>query len=88
MTTTSKEMEQQTSVKRRSPMVETWENLRRSWAGMIGLFLIIIHVLVATTSPFWIPNDPLLMSSELRSQNPTSEFFMGNDKLGRDVFDE
>ena len=25
------------SVKRRSPLAETWENLRRSWAGMLGI---------------------------------------------------
>ena len=86
MTVTSPSIEQTTTVKRRSPLAETWENLRRSWAGMLGLTLIILHIIIAVTSPYWIPKDPFEMSAEIRSQAPSAEHLMGTDKLGRDVF--
>jgi peptide/nickel transport system permease protein len=75
-----------TPAKRRSPLTETWENLRQSWIGMVGLALIVLHLLIAVTSPFWIPRDPLLMNAEMRTQAPSVEYLMGTDKLGRDVF--
>ena len=86
MTVTSPSIEQTTTVKRRSPLAETWENLRRSWAGMLGLTLIILHIIIAVTSPYWIPKDPFEMSADIRSQAPSAEHLMGTDKLGRDVF--
>ena len=86
MTVTSPVVEQTTTVKRRSPLAETWENLRRSWAGMLGLTLIILHLIIAVSSPYWIPKDPLKMDAEIRSQAPSAEHLMGTDKLGRDVF--
>ena len=36
MTVATPPVEETTVIKRRSPLVETWENLRRSWAGMFG----------------------------------------------------
>jgi peptide/nickel transport system permease protein len=79
-------IEQTGDIRRRSPLIETWENLRKSWAGMLGLVLIILHVLIATTSYAWIPQDPLEMNSTIRSQAPSAEHLWGTDKLGRDVF--
>lgn len=79
-------VEQLTSVKRRSAVAETWENLRHSTAGMIGLALIVIHLLLAITSPLLIPHDPLAMSAPDRNLAPSLEHPFGTDKLGRDVF--
>ena len=73
-------------LKRRSPLVETWENLRRSWSGMFGLALIVIHFVVAFISPYVAPHDPLEMNSKNRSVAPSAEHWFGTDKLGRDVF--
>jgi peptide/nickel transport system permease protein len=86
MTVASPTVEQSTTVKRRSPLAETWENLRRSWAGMLGLTLIILHILTAVTSPYWLPTDPFEMNAEIRNQDPSAEHIFGTDKLGRDVF--
>lgn len=74
------------TVKRRSPFAETWENLRRSWLGMLGLSLIIIHILIAATAPYWVPHDALEMKAEIRNEAPSVEHLMGTDKLGRDMF--
>jgi peptide/nickel transport system permease protein len=73
-------------IKRRSPFAETWDNLRRSRAGMIGFTLIVIHLVIALTSPFWVPYDPLVMNAKEAVQSPSLEHLMGTDKLGRDVF--
>ena len=86
MTVASPTVEQPTTVKRRSPLAETWENLRRSWAGVLGLTLIILHILIAATSPYWVPQDPLEMNAEIRNLAPSAEHLFGTDKLGRDVF--
>jgi peptide/nickel transport system permease protein len=78
--------EQLPIVRRRSPLAETWSNLRRSWAGILGLTLVVFHLLLALTSPYLVPHDPLEMSAEIRSQAPSSEHPFGTDKLGRDAF--
>ena len=86
MTVATPPVEETTVIKRRSPLVETWENLRRSWAGMLGLTLIIAHLIIAVTSPYWVPQDPLEMNAEIRNQAPSREHLFGTDKLGRDIF--
>jgi peptide/nickel transport system permease protein len=53
---------------------------------MLGLILILLHLLIATTSPYWIPHDPLAMNAQERNEVPSQEHLMGTDKLGRDVF--
>lgn len=86
MTTATPSAGQLTTIRRRSPLAETWDNLRRSWAGMVGLFLIIFHLLLALASPVLIPRDPFLMNAEIRTEDPSADYLLGTDKLGRDVF--
>ncbi len=86
MTTATPSAGHLTTIRRRSPLAETWDNLRRSWAGMVGLFLIIFHLLLALASPVLIPRDPFLMNAEIRTEGPSADYLLGTDKLGRDVF--
>lgn len=86
MTAATPSAGQLTTIRRRSPLAETWDNLRRSWAGMVGLFLIIFHLLLALASPVLIPRDPFLMNAEIRTEDPSADYLLGTDKLGRDVF--
>ena len=86
MTVATPSANQVTTIKRRSPFAETWDNLRRSWGGMIGLSLIVFHILLAISSPYLIPTDPFVMDAQARNQAPSSEHLMGTDKLGRDIF--
>ena len=86
MTVATPSAKQLTTIKRRSPFAETWDNLRRSWGGMIGLSLIIFHLLLALTSPYLIPRDPFVMNAQTRNEAPSTEHLMGTDKLGRDIF--
>ena len=71
--------------KQKSPMAEIWENLRRSWGGMIGLTLIVFHLLMAVVSPYVTPYDPLKFDAKARSDTPSAEHLFGTDKLGRDI---
>ena len=86
MSATTIATEQSGIFKRRSPLVETWENLRHSFNGMLGLSLIVIHLFIALISPLVVPHDPLLMNSKISNQAPSIDHLMGTDKLGRDVF--
>ena len=86
MSITAQVAEQPTIIKRRHPLAETWDNLRRSGGGMIGLFLIVIHLIIALISPYFVPHDPLEMNSKIANQGPSLEHLLGTDKLGRDVF--
>jgi peptide/nickel transport system permease protein len=86
MTVTTQAAEQTITFKRQNPIAETWGNLRRSWAGMLGLSLILIHVILALASPYIVPYDPQEMNSKIRNELPSAEHLMGTDKLGRDVF--
>jgi len=79
-------VEQLATVKRRSALAETWENLRHSTAGMIGLAFIVIHILIAVTAPALVIHDPLEMNAQIRNLAPSIEHPFGTDKLGRDVF--
>jgi len=86
MTVQTQVSEQKIVIKRQSPLLETWQNLRRSWSGMFGLGLITLHFLIALLSPVIVPHDPLEMDSKNRSAPPSAEHWFGTDKLGRDVF--
>jgi peptide/nickel transport system permease protein len=79
-------IEQLTTVKRRSALAETWENLRHSKAGIIGLAFIVIHLLLAITAPYLVLHDPLEMNAQIRNEAPSIEHPFGTDNLGRDVF--
>ena len=86
MTVNTQSTEQKVVFKRRSPLLETWENLRRSWSGMLGLSLIFLQVLIALLSPYIVPHDPQEMDAKNRNAPPSAEHWMGTDKLGRDMF--
>jgi len=86
MTVTTQAAEELLPVKRRTPLADTWDNLRRSWGGMIGLSLIVLHLLLALISPYIVPHDPVLMDAQLRNEAPSAEHLFGTDKLGRDLF--
>lgn len=71
--------------KQKSPMAEIWDNLRRSWGGMIGLTLIVFHLAMALVSPYITPYDPLKFDAKARSDTPSAQHVFGTDKLGRDI---
>ncbi len=55
-------------------------------SGLIGLSILIFHVLLAITSPLYVPHDFKAIDPSIMLQPPSSEFWFGTDSLGRDVF--
>ena len=54
-------------------------------SGAIGLSLVVFHVLLALTSPLYVPYDFKTMNSMLMLMPPSSEHWLGTDHFGRDV---
>ena len=55
-------------------------------SGFIGLAILIFHVTLAITSPWFAPYDYKAINPTLMLNAPSSEFWFGTDSLGRDVF--
>ena len=55
-------------------------------SGLIGLIILLFHVILAITSPLYVPYDYKAIDPSLMLQAPSSEYWFGTDSLGRDVF--
>ena len=55
-------------------------------SGFIGLSILIFHVTLAVSSPWFAPYDYKLINPTLMLQAPSLEYWFGTDSLGRDVF--
>ena len=55
-------------------------------SGLIGLSILLLHVILAITSPLYVPYDYKAIDPSLMLQAPSSEYWFGTDSLGRDVF--
>ncbi len=55
-------------------------------SGLIGLTILGFHVILAITSPLYVPYDYKAIDPSLMLTPPSSEFWFGTDNLGRDVF--
>ena len=54
-------------------------------SGFIGLFLVIVHVLLALFSPFFAPFDFKAMNANAILSPPDATHWLGTDQLGRDI---
>jgi peptide/nickel transport system permease protein len=62
---------------------------RRVNAGLaVGGFLVTLIVLMAVVSFVWTPHDPTYVNASARLRTPSSEYWFGTDKFGRDVFSQ
>lgn len=68
----------------RSLLSDAWRRFRRNRLAMFGLLLVAFLVVVALVGPFLV-KDPLNTSGPPR-EGPTNQYWMGTDRLGRDVF--
>ena len=55
-------------------------------SGFIGLTILVFHITLALTSPWFAPYDYKAINPSLMLNAPSSEFWFGTDSLGRDVF--
>ncbi len=55
-------------------------------SGCVGVCLVLMHVLLATTAQLFVPYDYKEVSSQLMLHAPSIDHWFGTDHLGRDVF--
>ncbi len=65
---------------------ETFSRLRRNRLALIGLVIIIFMIFIAIFAPYLVRKDPLETDLDLSFQPPSSDYWMGTDILGRDVY--
>ena len=65
---------------------QSWRGLRRSRQGTVGLMIVIVHLLIAVTSPYIVPHSPSDIDGKNRLQAPSLEHPFGTDSFGRDLF--
>jgi len=62
-------------------MARFWANK----AGVVGLAIIVICILVAIFAPLLAPHDPLAIDISLQGMEPSEAYPFGNDEFGRDI---
>ena len=67
-------------------ILEVTKTMASKPSGLIGLTILIFHVILAITSPLYVPYDYKAIDPSLMLNPPSSEFWFGTDSLGRDVF--
>ena len=61
----------------------------RTWSGRIGLAILLVHLMLALFGPWLAPYSPTEFQrplSEYQLAPPSSQFWLGTDQFGRDVF--
>ncbi len=63
-----------------------FKRLKRNKAAMVGGILIVFFILVALIGPFLTVYDPIKVEFGTRLLPPSSDFWLGTDHNGRDIF--
>ncbi|WP_019415777.1 nickel transporter permease [Paenisporosarcina sp. TG20] len=64
----------------------SFDKLRKNKLAMFGLYVILLNIIMAVFAPLIAPHDPTEMFVKNRLEAPSSQFFMGTDEFGRDIF--
>ncbi len=66
-------------------LLEVLRDMLSRPSGAVGLFLVVLHLLVAIFSPLLVPYDFKAISATLILSPPDAAHWFGTDQLGRDV---
>lgn len=69
-----------------APRISAWRIFVRNRASLLGGSILALLVLLAVIGSGFTPYDPEKVGVGVRMLPPGSEFFMGTDDLGRDIF--
>lgn len=73
-------------VQSQSPWREAARAFRQSWAGMLGIFILILVILFTFVGPFFYPVDPFeIIWAPLTPPGVSERAPLGTDYLGRDI---
>jgi peptide/nickel transport system permease protein len=66
---------------------QAWRRFRRHKAGMVGLVILLIEIVIAILAPVLIPRGLAIDPSPLNIlEPPSAEHWLGTDEVGRDIF--
>jgi nickel transport system permease protein len=60
--------------------------LTARWPVRLAMMMIVVLMLIALTSQWWLPYDPLAIDLPQRLLPPDAAHWLGTDHLGRDIF--
>ncbi len=64
---------------------DLWRSLVASPAGIAGVVLLALVVILAVAGPFLAPYDPTRFHASARLAGPSAQFWLGTDQFGRDL---
>ncbi len=67
-------------------MVQAFQRVIRNPIGMFGLSVLSLLVFCAITAPIISPYDPLAQHAGSELRQPSAQYLLGTDNLGRDIF--
>jgi peptide/nickel transport system permease protein len=78
-----------TEISEMAPRISEWKRFRRvflsNWGVSFGLVILFIMLVVAITANWLAPYDPFMPGSGPSLAQPSTEHWLGTDKLGRDT---
>lgn len=66
-------------------MADFWSRYKRNRMAVLGLFIIVIILIMASTASLFYPDDPFRLVGKPLSGPFENGFLLGSDSLGRDV---
>jgi peptide/nickel transport system permease protein len=68
-----------------SPWKTAWRRFTRNRLAVVGSIMIILMFIICFIGPFFSPYNLFDTSSKLKNLPPSSTYWLGTDKLGRDI---
>ncbi len=65
---------------------DAWRRLKKNYVGMISLWVLVFLVLMVIVGPYITGKDYITMNTKLGDLLPSSKYWFGTDRLGRDLF--
>ena len=79
-------MSEQTLTQDQSLFYEHWVQFRKGRPAVLGLFIIVMFILLATLAPLLAPADPIAQNLDAALTHPLhGGYLLGADDLGRDI---
>jgi peptide/nickel transport system permease protein len=71
--------------RKKSRLYDIWRQLKKNRLAVVALVVLVLIVLVAVFAPLLAPHPYAQQNSKLVNATSSSEYLLGNDKLGRDI---